>query len=140
MHSSDYELIINEIDFKMLIEHAKRNYPFEACALLFGKIKGNTYRVNKVLLAENILNSSVSFKIDENFLLNAYENAEKEGLDLVAIFHSHPALPYPSSLDKKFMALNPVPWVILSMPSLDFKAHIFKNNSFIEVHIVREEI
>jgi len=130
-----YELIIKKDDLEILLKHAKTLYPIEACALLFGYTESEKYKVKKVLPAENILNSPISFKIDPVFLFEAYRKAEEENLELVSIFHSHPAPPFPSSLDLKYMFLNPVPWIILSMPSLEFKVFIYKKDKLEEVKL-----
>ena len=54
--------------------------------------------------------------------------AEKNGLDIIGIFHSHPkSEPSPSNTDIKLMKGNPVPWVIYSGLTNDMKAYLLES-------------
>jgi proteasome lid subunit RPN8/RPN11 len=66
-------------------EHA----PLEACGLLAGK--NNT--VQAVLEVRNQAQSPVRFVMDSHEQLTAFNWIESNELDLLAIFHSHPAGP-----------------------------------------------
>jgi proteasome lid subunit RPN8/RPN11 len=113
---------------QLLTNHAKNNTPNESCAILFGKIENETFDVRDVFLTKNIENSPVNFTISNDELLAAYSEAEKRRLEVIGIFHSHPdSVAYPSSTDKKFMEINPVPWVIFSGKNKEFKAYIFES-------------
>jgi [CysO sulfur-carrier protein]-S-L-cysteine hydrolase len=114
----------NQID--RLKQHSKKNSPNEACAVLFGKTEDGNAIVKKVFLTKNIENSSVNFTISPEELILAYSTAERENLDVSAIFHSHPgSVADPSSTDKRYMEINPVPWVIFSNIHNEFKAYIY---------------
>jgi proteasome lid subunit RPN8/RPN11 len=67
-------------------------------------------------------------------LLDAYYQSEERGLQVIGIFHSHPAKPLPSSTDKEFMELNPVIWVIYSTTEDRFKAFV-SDNGIAEVEL-----
>jgi [CysO sulfur-carrier protein]-S-L-cysteine hydrolase len=83
--------------------------------LLFGKEEYNTSTVEEIFLTKNVENSPVNFTISNEELLRGYQEAERNGLDVIGIFHSHPhSEARPSSTDKKFMMINPVVWVIFS--------------------------
>jgi len=99
--------------------------PLEACALLAGRIKNDDFVVSEVIVAKNADRSQVTFSIEPNELLDAYKRAESMGLDIVAIFHSHPAPAKPSSIDAKYMEINPIPWLIMSTTNNDMKAFLF---------------
>ena len=95
---------------------------------MFGKIEKDQFRVKDVLLTKNIENSPVNFTISNDELIKGYHEAEKRNLDIVGIFHSHPeSEAYPSVTDKKFMEINPVPWVIFSNKNEQFKAYVFES-------------
>ena len=64
---------------------------------------------------ENIDKSQVSFSISPEFLYQVYMKAEKENKVITGIFHSHPTISAPSSVDLKFMEYNPVAWIILGI-------------------------
>ena len=69
--------------------HVARHVPLEACGLLAGR-QG---RVEAVLRVRNAAQSPVRFRMDARQQLKAFEWIESRGLDLVGIFHSHPAGP-----------------------------------------------
>lgn len=72
-----------------IIEHSKSHAPLEACGLLAGKQD----RVEEVLFVRNQAQSPVRFVMDPYEQLQAFNWIESNGLDLLAIFHSHPAGP-----------------------------------------------
>ncbi|MGI0040437.1 MAG: Mov34/MPN/PAD-1 family protein [Nitrosopumilaceae archaeon] len=121
-------ILISKDQIDILSEHAKKASPNESCAILFGKIEKNHYMVKDVFLTMNIENSPVNFTISNDELIKGYQEAEKRKLDVVGIFHSHPdSEAYPSVTDQKFMEINPVPWVIFSNKSEQFRAYIFES-------------
>ncbi|WP_100181802.1 Mov34/MPN/PAD-1 family protein [Candidatus Nitrosotenuis aquarius] len=108
-------IILSQSQKQILIDHAKKYAPVESCALLFGKEESNTSTVKEIFLTKNTENSPVNFTISNEELLHGYQEAERKGLDVIGIFHSHPhSEASPSSTDKKFMMINPVVWVIFS--------------------------
>jgi proteasome lid subunit RPN8/RPN11 len=88
----------------------------------------NEVTVTDILPMRNADESIVSFSIEPKELLQAYELAEKKKLQIVGIFHSHPARPVPSTTDTKFMEINPVIWLIYSTTNEQFKAYIYDNS------------
>lgn len=121
-------ILISKDHIDTLSKHAKEASPNESCAILFGKIEKDHFRVKDVFLTRNIENSPVNFTISNDELIKGYQEAEKRKLDVVGIFHSHPDFEaYPSVTDQKFMEINPVPWVIFSNKSEQFKSYIFES-------------
>lgn len=119
-------LLQNHIE--TLTNHAKINIPNESCAILFGKIENGTFDVKDIFLTKNTEESPVNFTISNGELLEAYSEAEKRKLEVIGIFHSHPdSIAYPSLTDKKYMEINPVPWIIFSNKNKEFKAYIFES-------------
>ena len=99
----------------LLRQEAEKVHPVEACALLFGKLSRNEAVVEKVEFAPNRLQSTVRFEVDPAKVAAAITEAEKEGLDFVGLFHSHPAQAAPSPIDLKYMKLwGDALWLILS--------------------------
>lgn len=72
-----------------IVGHVDIHAPLEACGLLAGK----NNQVEKVIFVKNQAKSPVRFVMDPYEQLNAFEWIESNGLDLVGIFHSHPAGP-----------------------------------------------
>lgn len=86
-------------------------------------------------ILQNIDRSTVRFTIDPMTLYETLIDAEKRGLSLVAIFHSHPMGAVPSSTDKKYMRFWPVPWLILSKTSNKFGVFISDEDTYQRMEI-----
>jgi len=77
-------------------EHVSRMVPEEACGLLAGR----DGQVKAVVPVTNELHSPIRFRMDAKEQLRAFQWIESEGLDLLAIYHSHPRGPsHPSLTD-----------------------------------------
>jgi proteasome lid subunit RPN8/RPN11 len=121
-------ILISQENITLLSKHAKDASPNESCAILFGKIEKDHFKVKDIFLTGNIEHSPVNFTISNDELIKAYQEAEKRKLDVVGIFHSHPdSEAYPSETDQKFMETNPVPWMIFSNKRKQFRAYLFES-------------
>jgi len=79
-----------------VIEHARREYPLESCGILAGK----NGKITKVYPMENTEKSSSSYLMAPEQQLRVFREVEEEGLELSAIYHSHPHSPaFPSQRD-----------------------------------------
>jgi proteasome lid subunit RPN8/RPN11 len=108
-------ILLTSEQLRLLKEVARKSFPVEACAILFGKIVGEEAVVTKIVVAPNILQSSVRFKIDPETVVSAFEQADREGLQFIGLFHSHPAPANPTTTDLQNMKLWPYAiWLILS--------------------------
>jgi len=80
-------------------------------------------------LTENTEKSPINFTISNEELLAGYKEAERKGLDVIGIFHSHPhSEARPSSTDKKFMTVNPVIWMIFSNIQSELNAFVLESD------------
>ena len=113
-----YTLHLSIKDLDNLHKHAEANLPVEAPALLFGNVSDLLVEVSRIELVHNEASSSMtSFMVNPEEQYRLLIEAEERGEELVGIFHSHPAPPFPSSRDKQNMKLNPVVWLIASKDS-----------------------
>ena len=119
-------------DLHTLEKLAVNTLPNESCAILLGKRSNIKPIVQYILPMNNSSHSSIEFNIDADDLYDAYEKARLMNLDIIAIFHSHPSPPIPSAMDKIFMLINPVIWIIYSTSSHTFKAFISNNDDQIQ--------
>lgn len=87
------QLTITRKQWDEMLKHVEQNAPLEACGLLAGK----NARVEHVLLVRNQAESPVRFVMDPYEQLAAFEWIDSNGLDLLGIFHSHPAGPATAS-------------------------------------------
>src|SRR5919106_6661925 len=113
---------------RQLTEIAKDALPNESCAFLLG----HNDKVVKILPMRNSDESPVTFSIEPAELIRAYNLAESKGMEVIAIFHSHPAKAWPSSTDIKFMEINPVVWVIYSTTKSQLKGFIYDDDGLIK--------
>ncbi len=128
-------IVLAQKEKDKLVTHAISEQPSESCAMLFGKKIGDNWNVKEVFLTQNIDDSQTNFTISPKELLKGYQIAEKNQLEVVGIFHSHPnSDAIPSNTDKKFMQNNPVPWIIFSGVNNDLKAYLL-DSTIIEIQI-----
>jgi [CysO sulfur-carrier protein]-S-L-cysteine hydrolase len=111
-----------------LVSIAKDVLPEESCALLLGE----NNIVVEILPMRNIDQSPVTFSIESTELVDAYNLAETKGMQVVAIFHSHPTKPSPSRTDRKFMQINPVVWLIYSTTESQLKAFVYDDDDTVK--------
>jgi [CysO sulfur-carrier protein]-S-L-cysteine hydrolase len=76
-----------------MLQYVDKHLPLEACGLLAGM----NHHVRKVIGIRNQSQSPVRFVMDPHEQLKAFDWIESHGLDLLGIFHSHPAGPETAS-------------------------------------------
>jgi proteasome lid subunit RPN8/RPN11 len=122
------KIILTKVQKQIISNHADKEKPNEACAILLGTENNDLFKVEKIFLTKNKDQSPVNFTISAEQRLEADKMEKELKLKIIGIFHSHPeSKDYPSSTDKKFMELNPVVWVIFSGISKDFKAYVLES-------------
>lgn len=80
--------------WKIMRRYVNEQAPLEACGLLAGRQDS----VEAVLRVRNAEQSPVRFRMDAQEQYNAFMWIEAHGLELVGIFHSHPAGPETASV------------------------------------------
>ena len=90
--------------------HGSQHYPEESAGLLLGTAVGTRRQVVKVLPLVNRLRQETRhnrYKLEPKDLLNAELEAERLGLHVIGVFHSHPDHPAkPSEFDRQWA----LPW------------------------------
>jgi len=90
------EIIISKVQLEKILQHARDARPNEACGIL----GGTNNRIERVFKIRNVDASPVSYALDSEEQMSVMRTLEREGLDLVAVYHSHPSSPaYPSQID-----------------------------------------
>lgn len=82
----DTNLLITQELLSEIISHCKEIYPNEACGILAGK--GNI--AQKVFKMTNIEKSGVSYMMDPGEQFSVMKEMREKGLEMTAIYHSHP--------------------------------------------------
>jgi len=88
------QLILSKNHWQEMLNHVEKQVPLEGCGLLAGKKD----RVENVIVVQNQAQSPVRFVMDPYEQLQAFNWIEAHGLDLLGIFHSHPAGPETTSV------------------------------------------
>jgi proteasome lid subunit RPN8/RPN11 len=132
-------ILLKHSDAEAMKKVAASAFPNEGCALLSGTYIDDTAIVDKVKVVANVDKSPVSFRIDPNELLQAYLEAEREGKEIVGIYHSHPAPPRPSGLDLEYMKINTCVWIIHSTINQTMEAFQYRQGKVVPVSIKVKE-
>lgn len=95
-----------------MVEHAKREWPLECCGILSGRDK----TVEKAFELKNAEESSIRYSMLPQEQLKVFEEMERESMEMIAIYHSHPrTIPFPSETDVKMAFYPEVPSIIVSL-------------------------
>lgn len=90
------DLNVPRAEYEMMLDQLQDAYPLEACGIMAGS-EGDVSRLYPV---DNHLRSPVAFEMDPAQQLEAMLHLEDNGLQMVAIYHSHPNGPQtPSPTD-----------------------------------------
>lgn len=104
-----------------MIAHVDSQIPLEACGLLAGKDS----RVESVIEVTNQAQSPVRYVMNPIEQLKAFEWIDSQGLDLLGIYHSHPAGPETVSPTDIADSAYDVVHVILSRVNHEWRARGF---------------
>ncbi|KPK90536.1 MAG: hypothetical protein AMJ88_15895 [Anaerolineae bacterium SM23_ 63] len=91
-------------------DHGQRHYPEEGAGLILGKMNGEERWTSRILPLENKFQPESRrnrYLINPEDLLTGEQEAERLGLDVIGVFHSHPDHPAePSEFDRQWA----LPW------------------------------
>ncbi|MEM1540636.1 MAG: M67 family metallopeptidase [Candidatus Bathyarchaeia archaeon] len=124
-------LKIRSQHLEKIFQHAKKCYPLEACGILVGRVEEEGRIVTKVYHTKNVLESSSSYQIDPIEQLRVFEEAERNGLDVLGFYHSHPLWDsFWSKADEEASKLwEGYVFLIISLKTRATNAYIRKQNS-----------
>ncbi len=123
-----------------IIEQAERDYPYETCGLLLGKIDRN---VRTVFGAYETPNKNPDrkhdrYEIDPRDYMRAEDKAREFNLEIVGVYHSHPDHPdRPSKFDEE-RAFPDLSYIILSVNK--GKVTSYRSWELVDGKFVEEEI
>jgi len=132
-------LRLTRTQLNTIIDHARAHKPEEACGILAGDSDGT---VRRVYTMQNAEHSSTFYMMDSREQFQVFDEIEREGLDLVAIFHSHPHSPaVPSGRDKELAFYPDSLYLIISLMNDEPESHAYKivGEKVEEVKIVIED-
>ena len=110
-----------------VIDHAKKGAPLEVC----GYLAAQDHVIIKHYELTNIDQSEQHFSFDPKEQFATLKDARREGLQVAAVYHSHPISPARPSLEDIRLAYDPtISYVIVSLAnnSSDVKSFKIKNS------------
>ncbi|OGW55265.1 MAG: hypothetical protein A2Z60_02140 [Nitrospirae bacterium RIFCSPLOWO2_02_42_7] len=97
---------------KEMVEHARMDFPLECCGILGGK--GDD--ISQIYRMTNTDSSRVSYLMDPKEQIMVFKEMRNLGLELKAIYHSHPNHPaYPSMTDVNLAYYPEAVYIIISI-------------------------
>ena len=121
--------------FRQMVEQAKSEAPIEACGILAGS-NGMVQRLYKMTNADN---SSDHFMMDPKEQFSVVKDIRRANLEMLAIYHSHPATPARPSAEDIRLALTPdVVYIIVTLQNSecpDIKGFLINEGVVKEVQV-----
>ena len=127
-------LTISQQIIDQLFDHAKLGLPEEVC----GYLAGTGREVTKQFRMTNVDHSNEHFSFDPAEQFQVLRTSRKEGLTILANYHSHPETPARPSVEDIRLAYDPeISYVIVSLAGAvpDIKSFIIRNGE-----VEKEEI
>ncbi len=127
------QLTIGKKHWQEMLDYVQQHTPLESCGLLAGK----NGQVEKVIFVRNQAESPARFVMDPYEQLKAFDWIESNSLELLGIFHSHPAGPEMASATDIAEAAYEVVHLIWSRNQDGWQARGFwiENGTAKEVHL-----
>jgi proteasome lid subunit RPN8/RPN11 len=120
------ELKISQRDIELIQAELEANKPYEACGVLVGTINGSTALVEKALPMTNAKRTRASFELDPKEHYNAWNEAGKNGKEIVGVYHTHPvSTAVPSLWDRETMQNDTSVWLIGGADGM--RAYVWEN-------------
>jgi len=116
------DLILTTDQWQAMRHHAEIEAPLEACGLLAGR----GMQVETVLQIRNKAQSPTRYSMDPQEQLHAFDWIDSNGMELLAIYHSHPAGPAAVSATDIEEAAYPVVYVVWSRLTGEWQASAFR--------------
>jgi proteasome lid subunit RPN8/RPN11 len=121
--------------FRQMVAQAKAQAPVEACGILAGR--GD--RVEKLYEMTNVDNSSDHFMMAPREQFAVVKDIRSAGLEMLAIYHSHPATSARPSQEDIRLSLTPdITYVIVSLQDSNrpvVKGFLIENGNVTEVPV-----
>ena len=94
-------LTLPDAERERILMHAETCYPMECCGFLLGMRQGDSLRVVEALPAANTASGRNRYRIAPEAALEAELHSRRRGLEVIAIYHSHPETgAFPSAVDR----------------------------------------
>ena len=118
----DVSLVVPVTAYRTMRQHVAAAAPEEACGLLYGEGR----RILDALPVENIEHSRVRFRMSPAGQVEAMLDIERRGLELLALYHSHPMGPDAPSPTDLAESAYPLPHFIWTCQAGTWEAKLFR--------------
>ncbi len=120
------EIKIFNRDLNTIRSELEAHKPYEACGVLIGTLDGSTALVEKALPITNSRRTRRSFELDPNEHYKAWNEAWKNGKEIVGVYHTHPvSSAVPSLWDRETMQNDSTIWLIAGADGM--RAYVWDN-------------
>lgn len=104
--STSFRLALPRQFYMEMVDQARAEFPNECCGFLAGRFEGEGQgRIGRVLRRYPLVNaaaSPVEYLSEPHSMFAAEKDRRREGLEFLAIYHSHPTTdPIPSRTDRE---------------------------------------
>ncbi|MDX9715046.1 MAG: M67 family metallopeptidase [Dissulfurispiraceae bacterium] len=107
-------LVIPSDIYSDMLEHCASYFPDEGCGIL----AGCNDRITRIYKMTNIDRSPSSYLMDPAEQFRVMKDMRREGLRIIAVFHSHPVSePKPSQKDRDLAFYDAAAYVIVGLAS-----------------------
>lgn len=105
-------LTLDQEQFEIIVAHARKEFPNEACGILAGK----DGEVKKVYTMANIDKSPTTYFMEPKEQFRVFKEMRETGLELLGIYHSHVSTrAYPSFHDVEMAFYPDALYLIISL-------------------------
>lgn len=109
-------ITLKRTDLGTIIRHSQTEYPYEACGILAGKDEV----VSRIYPMTNTDGSPTTFFMNPEEQLRVFKQMRKMGIEMLGIYHSHPASSaYPSKRDCDLAYYEEASYLIISLANRD---------------------
>lgn len=100
-----------------LLRRSAAGYPHEVCGLIVGRVDAERIRVDRITQAKNLRSDRLAdrYVLDPDDFRQADADAQRDGLEIVGIWHTHPDHPPRPSQTDLDAAWEGYSYVILSV-------------------------
>lgn len=127
-----YVLRVGQAELERTLRHLRSELPREGVGLWAGR--GG--RVERVVPLPNVHERpQLAYTADPGALLRGIRDLEREGLELLAIYHSHPRGPASPSSSDRMQAYWRVPYVIFALESGEVRAYNLPEGEEVRLHV-----
>ncbi|MBE0429641.1 MAG: M67 family metallopeptidase [Thermoleophilia bacterium] len=120
-------LRITRAQLSAVISHANLCEPEEACGILAGVYADGAAVVKKTYLMENTAHSATFYEMDSREQFQVFDEMRRDGMEPVAIFHSHPHSPaVPSQHDRDLAFYPDSLYLIVSLMNQEPESRVYR--------------